>query len=535
MKTLYFKCKLITDIVLNQRAATEGNQNSLDFIPGSNFLGIAAGRLYYDPKHVNDDKRLTKEESLLVFHSGKVRFGDAHPAKDDKRSVRIPASMYKPKLGKMNEKGLYIHHEVKIFDKPKDEDSKEYKQYKDYKDFQPKQCRTGFYLFEGEKMEEIKVEKSFSIKSAYDRTFRRSEDEKMYGYESLDAGSSWIFEVTVEDEISNAIIDKIISSFQGENEKKETRHIGRSRTAQYGLVEIEFLKDEKVEPDEVAPSMNKTENYHYVLIYADSRLIFLDDYGLPTLQPDAKAHFKMDDSEISWKYSQIRTFQYAPWNSTRHIRDIDRCGIEKGSVFYVKVPSTKTIKVQPFVGSYQNEGFGKVIYDPPFFTAIPGENGKAAFTFPEKTDNPKERTEYKNLNIKENDLPLIVYLKEQHNQSVTVNKIYKLVNTFVTEHKERFADDRFASQWGTIRSIAMQYKSKNEIYDQLFKVYLVSGVAKVKWEKQDKRDNLSPVKVFKDFIDQDCEKLTDQEFQLFIINLSAELAKSLKGGNKDGK
>ena len=79
------------------------------------------------------------------------------------------------------------------------------------------------------------------------------------------------------------------------------------------------------------------------------------------------------------------------------------------------------------------------------------------------------------------------------------------------------------------------YKSKNEIYDQLFKVYLVSGVAKVKWEKQDKRDNLSPVKVFKDFIDQDCEKLTDQEFQLFIINLSAELAKSLKGGNKDGK
>lgn len=42
MKTLQFKCKLLSDVILNQRAATEGNQESLAFIPGNCFLGIVA-------------------------------------------------------------------------------------------------------------------------------------------------------------------------------------------------------------------------------------------------------------------------------------------------------------------------------------------------------------------------------------------------------------------------------------------------------------------------------------------------------------
>jgi hypothetical protein len=88
MKTLKFKCTLLSDIILNQKAATEGPNATLDFIPGSNFLGIVASEIYKE----------NSAESLVIFHSGKVRFGDAHPSKSEMRSLKVPACMYYPKL-----------------------------------------------------------------------------------------------------------------------------------------------------------------------------------------------------------------------------------------------------------------------------------------------------------------------------------------------------------------------------------------------------------------------------------------------------
>ena len=102
MKTLRFKCTLLSDVILNQKAASEGANNTLDFIPGSNFLGIVAAKY-------ND----FGDNAMEVFHSGKVRFGDAHPVckgHDGIRTLRVPASMYHPKLGKASEV-CYIHHE----------------------------------------------------------------------------------------------------------------------------------------------------------------------------------------------------------------------------------------------------------------------------------------------------------------------------------------------------------------------------------------------------------------------------------------
>ena len=83
------------------------------FPMGNNFLGIVAGELY---------SLLKPEESLIIFHSGKVRFGDAHPEIDGKRALRVPASMYYPKLKKPSDV-CYIHH---VYDREKDtEDSGE--------------------------------------------------------------------------------------------------------------------------------------------------------------------------------------------------------------------------------------------------------------------------------------------------------------------------------------------------------------------------------------------------------------------------
>lgn len=81
----------------------------------------------------------------------------------------------------------------------------------------------------------------------------------------------------------------------------------------------------------------------------------------------------------------MRTFQYAPWNATRQCFDTDRCGIEKGSVLVVKCTGdTPTISPR-YVGSYQNEGFGKVLYNPAFLEAAANDQyGKAVYQLKKK-------------------------------------------------------------------------------------------------------------------------------------------------------
>lgn len=500
MKTLYFKCTLLTDVVINQKAATEGNQNSLDFIPGNNFLGIAASQLYASSG---------KEEALKLFHSETVRFGDAHPVIMDesgriRRSLRIPACFYKPKLKPIDEVGFYVSHEVKEPDKP------------EYKDFQPKQCRTGFYVFEDHTLFEVEVHKSFAIKSAYERKNRRSADAQMFGYESLDAGSHWVFDVTIADEVFEG---KIRTALAGR------KKIGRSRTAQYGLIDIEEIK----EAPKCIESLNN--NAEQAFVYADARLIFLDEYGLPTFQPQAE-NLGFKGGVIDWEKTQIRTFQYAPWNFKRQARDADRCGIEKGSVFVIKKDKNAEWLIYPgtnFVGSYQNEGFGKVIINPAFLQTKEGSNGKSIYILKGKDEQTKEKKTIPVVleEIKQNSL--FVFLKAQKERNERDSEIYELVNLFTEKdtNLRAFSGDDFASQWGAIRSIAMTAKSKENLRQQLFERksgYLTHGIALEKWGEQGR------LAKFTEFFDKVYEnnKFSDRDVCSIIINLSAEMAKKAK-------
>jgi len=211
MKTLKFRCILKTDVIINQNAATMGNNKTLDFIPGNNFLGIVAS-------HYKD----FGEEALIVFHSGKIRFGDANPVNRGGkiRSLMVPAMMYHPKDEEENNtKNLLIFNPERF-------------KSKEFKELNPKQCRSGFYMFDNLKGTKVALNKNFALKSAYDRVKRRSADEKMFGYESMEKDSEFLFEVEIADGCENfekPIKDALVG----------LKRIGRSRTAQYGLVKIE--------------------------------------------------------------------------------------------------------------------------------------------------------------------------------------------------------------------------------------------------------------------------------------------------------
>ena len=129
-----------------------------------------------------------------------------------------------------------------------------------------------------------------------------------------------------------------------------------------------------------------------------------------------------------------------------------------------------------------------------------------------------------------------------------VNEFVRKYAATVEEKKEDpsrmniFTSENFASQWGTIRSIAMQSKTKNDLEIELFtktmeksitkngetkkvkidNAYLTHGVAKDKWEEKGR------INKFKNFF----EGLTDENAQTAIINLAAQMAKRCRNNGK---
>lgn len=475
MKTLKYKCTLLSDIILTQNAGTKTQQGTLDFIPGNAFLGIAASKLY---------GTLSQEESLEMFHSGHVRFGDAHPLSGNIRSLRIPAVYYYKKGENLFDDGAYIMYNWNPGDA------------------QPKQCRSGFYTFDNDSALEIKTDKSVAIKSAYDRDKRRSKDEQMYSYESLRKGLELGFEVEIDnDSFEKTINEALIGK----------RHIGHSKTSQYGLVNI--TADEQL----VTFNSREAGTEEFATVYADGRLIFIDkDSGVPTFQPTVEELGFGSKATIDWERSQIRTFQYAPWNAKRQNPDTDRCGIEKGSVFVVNLNGTQSPSDSRYIGVYQCEGFGKVIYNPAFLDS--DEDGRVPITFTKSEADKGTRSE--DIFIPANSLnTCLLQVVKSRLLSDHQNENYKIVNDMVKKLLQTFKKDgeQFASQWGYIRNLAENSSDFTSFKNDL-REYLDKGVAKDKWEFK-KQELYTQIKN---------ETVNDTNWRDIMINLSSEMAKKCK-------
>lgn len=469
MKTLQFKCTLLSDIVLSVSSASEGNHESLEFISGGCFLGIVASDLY----------KSEDAHTYELFHDGSVRFGDAHLLYNGIRSLRAPACLFYPK-GQTLADECYVYHAIENFSPLRDK--------------QLKQCRDGFYAFCDTLAVELRCEKNYMLKSAYDKGLRRSKDEEMFGYESICKGQEFAFEVEID---NDSLESEIVSALCG------IKHIGRSRSAQYGRVRIEPYRFDN-------PGSGSSLNGN-VSVYADGRLVFYNEDGMPNQRPTAQDLGFGAGAYIDYSKSQLRTFRYSPRNYKRNSFDTERCGFEKGSVFVVT--GATSIPSQSYVGAYRNEGFGRVIYNPEFLIAR-GQNGHSALNFKGK----EERQEELPYVVSAPRTPLVKRLVALKEASCNDTEVYEKVNEFVSKKVECFAGDSFASQWGTIRGIAMSCKP-DKLYDAI-EDYLGHGIAADKWDEGNRRTELF------EFLDK--YKDNGEVLQNVVINLASRMAKYAK-------
>ena len=494
MYKTFFKCTFLSDIVLNAHTATQGPAQSLDYIPGANFLGIVAR-----------DYSSFGEQSFDVFHSGKVRFGDAHISEGSQRSIKMPLSWFYKKTTNYYEQekllleNIYIHHKL---GRQKEEFRKN--------GVQLKQIRRGFFLKSGKV---LIPDHFFSIKSSYDLGKRRAKDSQMYGYDALRAGSEWIFHVESEDA---TLLEKITKKLEGKH------RIGRSRSCQYGRVKIEKLAQK------IAPvNCDSSAEDERLVLYAESSLAFFDKYGEPTLQPELQDLSLPSNAKILWQESQIRPRIFAPWNGVRKTRDADRVCIAKGSVIVVQIEKSFDVseyiaKVAKGIGVYLNEGMGKILVNPTFLKTDKELHpqifiGKESFESQEKTLKAI-------IEADDSDATFLNWIKETQKRENSLHKIFVNLKQFIDEKSKKF-EDISASQWGAIRAIAQNSKSYEQMEGDLFQEnkenpgFLQHGKSEVLWSKKDRKNILwKQIQSVKENIDKDYARI-------FTIKLCEAMAK----------
>jgi hypothetical protein len=418
MKKYDFLVEFLTDIVLPASSNNEGRILNLDFIPGSNFLGMVA-------RNYNEF-----ENSFEVFHSGKVRFLDGHILINSKPSFKIPFSFFKPKLGGE----IQNHHLIKEFNP----------------EIQLKQVRNGFINSDGEY---ITHSYNYKQKSAYDTGKRKSKDSSMFGYTSLNKGTKWSFSIKIDSSISQNDEEKILKSILGE------KQLGKSKSAEYGKVKI--TKTEiKIDIENFSYKNDNNETF----IYLNSRLALFNENGTPTFTPTIK-NLGLNSGEILWEKSQLRTLTFSPYNGARKTKDYTRVVIEKGSVIVIKNLSKEDKeKLKNSIGAFLSEGYGEILINPNFLT-----------TFSPKYEEFKESEEIE-IDEKKIDKNLISFLKNRENSKNETFEILESVNEFIENNKMEFQGVT-KSQWGQIRNLS----NKENIVEEIEK-FINKGIKKDDWK-----------------------------------------------------
>lgn len=479
MKKYQFKCLLLSDVVLTSVAATEGFHSSLDYIPGAKFLGIVARTQYHD--------LATNRQSILdIFHNGTVRFSDALPFVDNEKALRVPLSWQKAKGS--TDDTIYLHH--KLTPEKRQQLLKEGIP-------QLKQERGGFFTPSSKKL--LTFDQTFSLKSAYDSTLRKSEDGKIFGYFALRAGTEWIFDV---DDDTGQYLDTIRHVLEGK------QRIGRSKSAEYGLVEISYLADV---PEELVHVVGSS-----LLIYAESNLCFYDSCGRTTAQPTAQQLTGLAGASIDWKHSQVRSRNYQTWNTKRDNKDADRIIIERGSVFYINLPTDESLNPdfhERGIGAHRSEGFGRVQINPAFLHSdthtLPQQFSKY-----EPDAKPKAVAA---ITGTADDATILAAIGQRYLRNQFPSKIERDVQAFISHHNSVF-DGLTNSQWGTLRNYAKglpNYKAFHAMVFHRENGFMYRGISEKEWVKRNRRG------ILEEFV----EDLPADSALSFLVRLCNQMTK----------
>lgn len=331
-----FDILLEQPLIISQHAASAGAHQSLDYLPGSTLLGLAASRLY---------ATLSADEAWLLFHSGQVRFGDALPLAGDETGLPVPLCWhtYKGEPAQNNGELLASH----LFD-PSVADTDPARQ--------PVQLRGGYATPCGKL---LNPQRQQTLKTAIDRKTGMAAESQLFGYEALAAGQRFRCVISADDNVPAALWQRLQAALNGH------ASLGRSRSAQFGRVKIEL----SVKPGTERPA--NSEGTHLTLWLLSDLL--LEEHGQPCLIPHPHLLDLPEGSRWLSAASFLRSRRYSVYNAYRRHYDSERQVITRGSVLRFELPRPLTIEeqqhLQQGLGLQIECGLGSVWVNPPLLSS----------------------------------------------------------------------------------------------------------------------------------------------------------------------
>lgn len=367
---------LKTDVVLSERAATLGAHRTLDYIPGATLLGAAAQRLY---------EFLPSAEAWLVFHSGKVRFGDGLPyceVKDQGTTwggvgLPVPASWHRLKhLPKQQRPKRPEDRENKDSRKRLEPDDILNLQVGAFPDGSPTKALSSSIPAFARDRTVIEVERFLRMRTAIDAAQGLRREAALFGYESLRAGQRFLAVLDADDDVPVELFDQVCSALAG-----HTLRLGRSRQTEYGQVQCELDSTADLVQELLPRPGVGTADALVIWLLSDTAIE--DASGLPVEIPTAQQlHPDLPDWPLDRDGSFIRFRRYSPYNAFLRCHDVERIVIARGSVLRYRfgpgeTPASNELdasiaKLSRGVGRHREAGLGRLWVNPDLLaTATP--------------------------------------------------------------------------------------------------------------------------------------------------------------------
>ncbi|HRQ65873.1 MAG TPA: hypothetical protein PKZ76_13600 [Xanthomonadaceae bacterium] len=427
---------LIDDVVVSERNATEGAHRSLDHVPGSALLGLAATALY---------PLLDRAEAFLLFHSGRVRFGNATAVGPNQRAAYpVPMSWHArkndaPRPGARLDPARIAH--VSLGGALMDEGIRA--PMKQLRDFFI--CEDGWV---------VSPRKTRVVKTAIDAATGRAADAQLFGYEALAAGQRFRASIEADDDVPDHLFERVVEALVGD------RFLGRSRSAEFGRVRIERAaesEDAPVEDAGVEAGLWLVADLHAV-----------DALGRSTPCPTAE-DLGFPGATIDWSRSFVRLRRFSPWNAYRGGYDVERVVLEQGSVLWLRGLAPGTRSGQQVIGASRECGFGRCWLAPPLL-------GSVNPLLTETPEAPRERVAPPVLSS-----PLVGWLQRQANRRAGGKDAADEADRFATDVASWYAQARLdlgrgedqpvgpsASQWRDVANVIARLEIGSSVEQALF-------------------------------------------------------------------
>lgn len=425
---------LLSDVVVTANAATVGGHQGLDHLPGSLFLGAAAGSSIrkgaaFDPH---------------FFLSGRVRFLDAYPLAEGNPTLPIPFSFHRIKGEDWRGK-----HPVNLLEDVPLKDGEQINQW-----------REG-YLSESGVIAKPGLESR--MKTAIDRENRRSAEGQLFGYQSIPAGSKFRMKVQADRQED---LKTVAEWFE-----QGSLRLGRSRSAEYGQVKITPVESQPAESSAQTPE-------GWVVLYLKSDLA-LSRQGMPVLTPSGE-DFGLPGATLIPKRTFLRSRSYSPWNAFFNCRMEERQVLCKGSILTFRLasrPSLEEIRsnLSRGVGLHREEGLGQILVNPAFLLSPP--KLREAASSPEEpvyVTAPSSTLAKYLLNRTE--------LRESARQSfqsgLELARIWHALSRKIERDGQKVPGK---SQWASIRELAVRFRHNPEEFLPKLQTYCKEDLRQKLW------------------------------------------------------